>query len=122
MKKTVFIVLKNVGFYDKIPKIGLKSAVKDALYNLPKAVFKIQNHILPAVENTSDEIQGEGAKITIPGNIIDICTKPDILLGLNLSSHTDTLTEASKLVDELYKRGEIQNKQQHRYALNKFHI
>ena len=37
-----------------------------------------------------------------------------------MSGHTDTLTEASNLIDELCKRGEIQNKQQYRNALNKF--
>ena len=44
-----------------------------------------------------------------------------MLLGLKLSGHTDTLTEAtSNLKDDLYKTGEIQNKQQYRNALNKF--
>ena len=42
------------------------------------------------------------------------------LLGLKLSGHTKTLKEASNLIDELYKRSEIQNKQQYRNALNKF--
>ena len=59
-------------------------------------------------------------KIIIPSNIIDIYTRLEVLLGLKLSGHTDTLTEASNLIDELYKRGEIQNKQQYRNALNKF--
>ena len=59
-------------------------------------------------------------KVIIPSNIIDIYTRLDVLLGLKLSGHTDTLTEASFLIDELYKRGEIQNKQQYRNALNKF--
>ena len=59
-------------------------------------------------------------KIIIPSNIIDIYTILEVLLGLKLSSHTDTLTEASNLIDELYKRGEIRNKQQYRNALNKF--
>ena len=41
-KLTVFIILKNVGFYDNIPKIGFNSArMKDALYNLPKEIAKI---------------------------------------------------------------------------------
>ena len=43
-----------------------------------------------------------------------------MLLGLKLSGHTDNLTEASNLINELYKRGEIQNKQQNRNAPNKF--
>ena len=65
-------------------------------------------------------LQGEGLKIIIPSNIIDIYTRLEILLGLKLSGHTDTLTEASNLIDELYKRGEIQKKQQYRNALDKF--
>ena len=36
-----------------------------------------------------------------------------------MSGYTDTLTEASNLVDELYRLGEIENKQQYRIALNK---
>ena len=57
-------------------------------------------------------------KIIIPSNIIDIYTRLEILLGLQLSGNSDTLTEASNLIDELNKRGEIQNKQQYRKALN----
>ena len=66
-------------------------------------------------------LEGQGIqKISIPSNIIDIYTRLEILLGLRLSGHTDTLTEASALIDQLYKLGEIQNKQQYRNALNKF--
>ena len=68
-----------------------------------------------------EHLEGKGIqKNIIPSNIIDIYTRLEVLLGLKLSGHTDTLTEASNLVDELYKRGEIQNKQQYRNALNKF--
>ena len=70
-----------------------------------------------------DILEGKGIqKINIPNNIIDIYTRLKFLLGLKLSGHTDTLTEASNLVDELYTRGEIQNKQQYRNALDKFSI
>ena len=58
--------------------------------------------------------------VIISLNINDIYTRLEVLLGLKLSGHTDTLTEASNLIDELYKLGEIQNKQQNRNALNKF--
>ena len=120
-KETVFEILKDVGFYDNIPKIGFKAArMDDALYNLPTEIDKIRNPPLPAIENESDNLQGEGVKIIIPSNIIDIYTRLEILLGLKLSGHTNTLTEASNLIDELYKRGEIQNKQQYRNALDKF--
>ena len=84
---------------------------------LPKLVEEIQNKTF---EEINDDLQGDGVKIIIPSNIIDIYIRLEILLGLKLSGHTDTLTEASNLIDELYKRGEIQNKQQYRNALNKF--
>ena len=65
--------------------------------------------------------QGRGIeKIIIPSNIIDIYSRLEILLGLKLSGHTDTLTEASNLIDQLFRLGEIQNKQQYQNALNKF--
>ena len=51
-------------------------------------------------------------------NIIDIYTRLENFLGLKFGDHTDTLTEASNLIDELYKRGEIQNEQQYRNALD----
>ena len=73
--------------------------------------------------NLNTKLKGRGVeKIIIPSNLIDIYTRLRILLGLKLSGHTDTLTEASNLIGELYKRGEIQNKQQYRNALNKFNF
>ena len=87
---------------------------------LPKLVEEIQNKIFEEITDDSDDLQGEGIKIIIPNNIIDIYTSLEILLGLKLSGHSDTLSEASNLIDELYKRGEIQNKHQYRNALNKF--
>ena len=77
----------------------------DASYIFPNEISKIQNPPLSAIENESDNLQCEGAKIIIPSNIIDIYTRLEVLLGLKLSGHTDTLTEASNLIDELYKRG-----------------
>ena len=88
---------------------------------LPKLVEKIQNKTFEEINDDSDsDLQGQGVKIIIPSNIIDIYTRLEVLLGLKLSGHTDTLTEASNLIDELYKRGEIQNKLQYRNALDKF--
>ena len=66
------------------------------------------------------DLKGQGVKIIISSNIIDIYTILEVLLGLKLSGHTDTLTEPSNLIGELCKRGEMQNKQQYRNALNKF--
>ena len=68
-----------------------------------------------------NNLQGRGIEnIIIPNNIIDIYTSLEVLLGLKLSGHTNTLTEASNLIDALYSRGEIQKEQQYRNALNKF--
>ena len=36
-------------------------------------------------------LEGQGLKIIIPANIIDIYTRLEILLGLKLSGHNDTL-------------------------------
>ena len=118
------ISLKMLVFYNTIHTTGLKSArMQDALYNLPKAIDKVRNPPLPEIENVEDsnDLEGQGIqKVIIPSNIIDIYTRLEILLGLKLSGHTDTLTEVSNLIDELYKRGEIQNGQQYRNAPNKF--
>ena len=90
---------------------------------LPKLVEDIQNKTFDEISDYSDGLQGEGIeKIIIPSNIIDIYTRLEILLGLKLSGHSNTLTEASNLIDVIYKRGEICNKQQYQNALDKFKI
>ena len=90
---------------------------------LPKKVSEINS--VRFIENTDDsdsDLQGEGVEIIIPSKIIDIYTRLEILLGLKISGHTDTLSEASNLFDELYKRGEIQNKQQYQMLLKNFQL
>ena len=87
---------------------------------LPKLFDDIQNRIFDENTGDSDDLQGEGVKIIKPSNVNCFYTRLAILLGLNLSGHIDTLTEASTLIDELYKIGELQNKQQYRNTLNKF--
>ena len=85
--------------------------------------MKFFTKLLNQFKNIKKEepLEGKGIeKIIIPSNIIDIYTRLEVLLGLKLSGHTDTLTEASNLIDELYKRGEIQIKQQYRNAIDKF--
>ena len=87
---------------------------------LPKLVEEIQNKTFDEITDDSDNLKGEGVKPIIPSNKIDIYTRLEILLKLKLSGHTDTLTEASNLIDELYIRREIKKKQQYRNALDKF--
>ena len=93
-------------------------------HDLTKPVDKILNtHLALLVdegEEDSNVLEGEGMKTIIPSNLIDNYTRLEVLVGLKLSSHIDTLTEVSNLIDELYKTGEIQNEQQYRNALNKF--
>ena len=114
----LYNIIKDIGYTG----IGdIKSKRKIFLTEtLRKLADEIQKRTFEEINIDSDNLQGDGVKIIIPSNIIDIYTRLEILLRLNLSGHTDTLTEASNLIDELYKRGEIQNKQQYRNALNNF--
>ena len=105
----------------QVLEIDLQNEKKFFTITLPRLVEDIQNRTFEELTNNSDsDLQGEGVKIIIPSNIIDIYTRLEVLLGLKLSGHRDTVTEASNLIDELYKRGEIQNKQQYQNALDKF--
>ena len=99
-------LLNTLNYEDYIPRNGETNSGR---YKNTKDILNPNN------------LQGRGIeKIIIPSNIIDIYTRLEVLLGLKLSGHTNTLTEAINLIDELFKRGEIKNKQQYRNALNKF--
>jgi len=121
-RESDFLMMNNIIRDLGYTGIGDKRSARKTFFTktLPELVEQIQNKTFEEIIDDSDDLQGEGVKIIIPSNIIDIYTRLEILLGLKLSGHTDTLTEASNLIDELYKRGEIQNKQQYRNALNKF--
>ena len=58
--------------------------------------------------------------IIIPSNILDIWNRLEVLLRWKLSGQTDTLTEASFLGDELYKKSETRDEQKDGKAPNKF--
>ena len=82
-KSIIYDILKNTDFYSLRHTKGKKSArMIDAIYNLSKEIYKIRNPPLPAMKIESDNLQGEGVKIIIPSNIIDIYTRLEILLGL----------------------------------------
>ena len=109
---------ENVISFDKILNSLNYDPSKDSSSKRTKSIKNDLKKRVHEIKNPPLTLQGEGVKIIIPSNIIDIYTRLEILLGLKLSGHTDTLTEASNLIDELYKRGEIQNKQQYRNALD----
>ena len=102
--------------------VGDKKSTRKTFFTktLRELADDIQHKTFDEITDDSDELQGEGIKIIIPSNIIDIYTKLEILVGLKLSGHSDTLTEASNLIDDLFERGEFQNEQQNRNALRKF--
>ena len=104
----IFInILESLDFENYV---AIRCEPKSSRYKHSKINFKKRN------------LEGQGLKIIIPSNIIDIYIRLAIFLRLKLSGDTDTLTEASNFFDELYKRGEIQNEQQFRKAVNKFQI
>ena len=67
---------------------------------LQKLAEEIQNKTFEEINDDIDDLRGEGVKVIIPSNIIDIYTRLEVLLGLKLTGHTNTLTEASNLIDE----------------------
>ena len=106
--------LQETGYYNRLPSKG-RMAGRD------KYIQSNLDDDISRILNLDNKFKGRGVeKIIIPSNIIHIYTRLEVLLGLKLSGHTDTLTEASNLIDELYKRGEIQNKREYRNALAKF--
>ena len=46
----------------------------------------------------SDILESDGVQFIIPSNSIDTWTRLEVLLGLKLSGHTDTLTEPSNFI------------------------
>ena len=99
-KMTVFKILTDLGFYDSRPKTegNISPGMKDVKIDLTKATDKFLNppSALPHFENEeeSDDLHGEGMKRNVPFVIFDIHTKLEVLLGLKLSGHTNTVTEA----------------------------
>ena len=90
------------------------------IITLPKLAEENQNKTFDEITKDSDDLQGERVNFKIPSNIIDIYTRLEISLGLKLSGHTYILTEASNLIDEVYKRVKIQNELQNRNALDRY--
>ena len=114
----MYNIVRDLGYTGR----GDKSSKRKTFLRitLPEIVEKFQNKNLDEITDSSDDLQGEEVTIMISSNINDIYTRLEILLGLKISGHTDTLTEVSNLKDELYRRGDIKNEQQYRIAPNNF--
>ena len=96
---------------------------------LESRVKKILNPPIAAIasgesdeyESLESDLEGNGTKtIVVPSDSDEIWTRLQVLLGLKLAGHTDTLIEASQLLDALLKRGGIETEQQYRNAIDKF--
>ena len=112
-KKTLNNFLTDIGYNGNI----------DHQTNQTKIFKKLISQYRNIKKEEPTDLKGHRIeKIIIPSNIVDIYKRLEILIGLKLSGNTDSLTGASNLIDELYKLGEIQNKQQYRNALDKFLI
>ena len=90
-------ILQKTGCYNREPTKGrLTGCDRYIKYDIDNNVSRILN--------LDTKLNGRGVeKIIIPFNTIDIYSRLELLLGLKLSGHTDTLTEASNLIDELKK-------------------
>ena len=109
----------RITLYKFLTDVGY-TGIGDEKTNQTKFFTKLLRQFRNIKKEEPVNLEGQGVKIIIPSNIIDIYTRLEIVIGLKLLGHSDTLTEASALIDQLYKLGEIQNKQQSRNALDKF--
>ena len=89
-------ILQKTGYYNR-------KATKGRLTGRDRYIkFDLDNDVSRLLD-LDTELKGRGVeKIIIPSNILDIYTRLEVLLGLKLSGNTDTLTEASNLIDEIY--------------------
>ena len=98
-------------------------------YIKTKLLLRVQKILNPPIaaiasgesnEYVSD-LEGNGTKtIVVPSDSDEIWNRLQVLLGLKLAGYTDTLIEASQLLDALFKKGEIKTEQQYRNAIDKF--
>ena len=100
----------------------IKNQLKSRVQNILKTpVAAIASGESDEYESLESDLEGNGTKtIVVPSDTDEIWTRLQVLLGLKLAGHTDTLIEASQLLDALLKRGEIETEQQYRNAIDKF--
>ena len=96
-------ILHNIGYTGD--RIRERARGKSIGNEVPKRIARIEAE--DSVE--CDDSQGKEMKNLLPFNQSDIWTKLEVLRELELSGHTDTLTRASNVTDELYETTEGQN-------------
>ena len=79
----MYNIIRNLGYNGT----GDRDSKRKTFFTkkLPKLVEEIQNRTYEEITLDSDNnLQGEGVKIIIPSNIIDVYTRLEVLLGLKL--------------------------------------
>ena len=96
-KDSNFLFLNNITNDGGFKRIGdrTKNCKTFLPTVLPKNVAEVESRNEDKKE--SDSLEGYGMKVFIPSNRLDIYTILEVLLGLKVSSLTDTLIEASSL-------------------------
>ena len=100
MKKDSDFLMLNITKKDiRYTGVGNRSSKRRTilLTGMLEKVAEIQSK--PLNEDESVDLQGQGMKIIIPSNVLDIWTRLKFLQGLTLFGHVDTLTEAKNLMD-----------------------
>ena len=121
--KNEISLMKKISNESNYTGIGDKSWKIKTFFTitLPKLLKCFRNKTFDELINDSDNIEGERIeKIVNPSIIVDFYTRLEVLLGLKQSGHTDTLTEASNLIDEIYKRSKLKIEKLYRNALDRF--
>ena len=93
---TFFFILSDVN--DMVDGDGPSESKKTSSEELPRRVEKTESRL--ANEEESGDLEAVGKKMFLPFNIIDISTRLEVLLGLKLSGHSDTLEETGNQRDE----------------------
>ena len=108
--------MKNIGYTGDEDRPSKREVIfKDGT---PIKIAETEARTVNQVE--SNGLHGSGLELIITSKPVDALTKLELLQGIKLSDHSNTLTEASNLRDEIYKRGETQNEKQYQNALDKF--
>ena len=93
--KLIFrVILHKTGYYNRKP-------TKSCLSGRDRYIKIDFDNDVSRILNLDTKLKGRGVgKIIIPSNLIDIYNRLEVSLRLKLSGHTDTLLEASNLIDE----------------------